>query len=253
MRNSAKNIEIRRERLIEIIKQKQVTNVHDLARLVNVSEMSVRRDCSALQKMGKIKTTFGKIEYRDDEGQSESDQIDAINGKIAQAAVDYISDNQIIFINSSRTAIKVLDYLGDKRINVLTNNLRSVGMKLNNESTLVLSGGEIRPGSHILTGDIALAAFQDVRASVSLVGCGGLDVKNGLTTTNIHEAQINRMIVKNCQKLVVLANYTKINKTTNFTVGSLKDIDVLVTDDYANENAVKRIRNAGVEVIQVPV
>lgn len=253
MRNSIKNIEKRREELLTIIKRDGTTNIHKLADAVQVSEMSVRRDCSILQKMGKIKISFGKIDYYQSHDQQESAQIDHINGEIAQAAVDYIDDNQIIFINSSRTAIRILDYLGDKRVNVLTNNLRATNAKLSRESSLVLSGGELRTGSHILTGDIALNSFRNMRASVSVIGCGGLDIKNGLTTTNIHEAQINRMIVKNCQKLIVLANYTKINKTTNFTVGALRDIDVLVTDAYADATYIQKIRHQGIEVIQAPM
>lgn len=254
MKNSIQNIEKRRADLLKIIKREASTTVHELSEAVGVSEMSIRRDCRVLQKMGKIKVSFGKIEYHDENiDQAGRVQIDQINDKIAQAAVNYIDDNQMIFINSSRTAIKILDHIKDKRINILTNNLRAVDKKINGESNLVLSGGEIRTGSRILTGDIVLESFRNVHASISFIGCAGLDIKHGLTTTNIHEAQINRLIVKNCQRLVVLANYTKINKVTNFNVGSLKDIDVLVTDIYAEDNYVKRIRNVGVEVIQVPV
>ncbi|KRL20019.1 MULTISPECIES: DeoR/GlpR family DNA-binding transcription regulator [Lentilactobacillus] len=254
MKNSIQNIEKRRVYLLKIIKYKVSTTVHELSKTIGVSEMSIRRDCRVLQKMGKIKVSFGKVEYHDKNvDQAERTQIDKINDKIAQAAANYINDNQMIFINSSRTAIKILDHIKDKRINILTNNLRAIDKKINNESNLVLSGGEIRKESRILTGDIALESFRNVHASISFIGCAGLDIKHGLTTTNIHEAQINKVIVKNCQRLIVLANYTKINKVTNFNVGNLKDIDVLVTDIYSNDNYIKRIRNMGIEVIQVPI
>lgn len=80
--------------------------------------------------MGKIKVSFGKVEYHDKNvDQAERTQIDKINDKIAQAAANYINDNQMIFINSSRTAIKILDHIKDKRINILTNNLRAIDKK----------------------------------------------------------------------------------------------------------------------------
>ncbi|WP_172968633.1 DeoR/GlpR family DNA-binding transcription regulator [Companilactobacillus mishanensis] len=249
-----KTINKRRDKLLEIIKNEGVTNVANLAKSVNVSEMSVRRDCQVLEKMGEIKLSFGKIEYLENSSvQEEGNRIDQINSKIAQMAVNYIDDDQMIFINSSKTAIKVLNYIEDRHVNIITNNLRAIGSTLNSESSLILSGGEIRNGADILTGDIALETFRNMRASVSLIGCAGFDVKNGLTTTNIHEAQINRIIINNCQKLIVLANYTKINKTTNFNVGALSDVDLLITDVYADEEYIKQIRNAGVEVIQVSI
>ncbi|WP_461243811.1 DeoR/GlpR family DNA-binding transcription regulator [Secundilactobacillus muriivasis] len=252
MKNSMENIKARREKLLKIIKRREITNVHELAEVLKVSEMSIRRDCRVLDNMGKIKVSFGKVAYLSGDT-DETTQIDAINGKIAEAAMSYIDDNQMIFINSSRTAIKSLDYLEDRRVDVLTNNLRAIDKEINNESSIILSGGELRTGSHILTGDIAQESFRSVRASISLIGCGGLDIENGLTTTNLHEAQINRIIVTNCEKLIVLANYTKINKTTNFTVGKLTDIDVLITDEYADEDYIKQIRELGVRVVQVPV
>lgn len=254
MKNSIKNIQKRREQLLNIIKTKQITTIHELSTEVDVSEMSVRRDCHVLQEMGKIVMSFGKISYCNTEvDNSENTQIDLINNHIAQAAVSYIDNDQMIFINSSRTAIRILDYLNNKTVNVITNNLLSVNNKLNSASSLVLSGGEIRNNSHILTGDIALENFRNIRASISLIGCAGLDVNNGLTTTNIHEAQINRVIVKNCEKLIVLANYTKINKTTNFKIGSIENIDVLITDIFADETCIDEIKNMGIKVIQVSV
>lgn len=246
------NIKARREKLLKIVKRKETTNVHELAEVLNVSEMSIRRDCRVLDSMGKIKVSFGKVSYINKDT-DQTTQIDVINGKIAEAAMSYIDDNQMIFINSSRTAIKSLEYLEDRRVDILTNNLRAIDKEVNNESSIILSGGELRNGSHILTGDITQESFRSVRASISLIGCGGLNIENGLTTTNLHEAEINRIIVTNCEKLIVLANYTKINKTTNFTVGKLTDIDVLITDEYADEDYVKRIRELGIRVVQVPV
>lgn len=252
MKNSLANIKDRRNQMLKIIENKNVTNVHELANELGVSEMSIRRDCRVLEEMGSIKVSFGKIEYSNAlDDKNKDKQIDLINGEIAKSASGFIKDDQMIFINSSRTAIKLLDYVSDRHINVLTNNLRSIDKTLNAESSLILSGGEIRNGSKILTGDIALESFRKIRASISVIGCGGVDIENGLTTTNIHEAQINRIIINNCERLIVVANYTKINKMTNFTVGSLKDIDVLITDVYADPDYIKEIRNAGVQVIQV--
>lgn len=254
MKNSLLNIENRRKRLLQIIKEKGTTNIHELAHEMDVSEMSIRRDCKALEQMGTVKISFGKIEYSDsNDGHDKNQQIELINSKIAKVASGYIENDQMIFINSSSTAIKLLDYLNEKRVNVLTNNLRAIEKVLSSESSLLLSGGELRNGAKILTGDIAQESFQNIRASVSAIGCGGLSINGGLTTNNIHEAQINRIIVQNCEKLIVLANYTKINKTANFTVGSLKDIDLLITDVYADQEYIKKIRHAGVEVIQAAV
>jgi DeoR/GlpR family transcriptional regulator of sugar metabolism len=253
MKNSMKNIKDRQQKLIKIVQHHKETTVHDLAEELAVSEMTIRRDCETLSTMGKLKLSFGKISYID-ENDSEvlQKQISLINERIAAAAADYIQDGQTIFINSSRTAIKILNYL-QKRVNVITNNLMVTQAKLDSQLFVILSGGEVKSGLHSLTGDDALEAFRKVRASISVIGCSGLDIKGGLTTTHIREGQINRTMINNCNRLVVLANYTKLNKIANFTVGSIDDIDTLVTDEFADENIVKQLRARGIEVIQVPI
>ncbi|MBD5806482.1 DeoR/GlpR family DNA-binding transcription regulator [Limosilactobacillus walteri] len=254
MKNSMKNIKDRHKKLIEIIQEMQETTVHDLAEKLTVSEMTIRRDCETLSNMGKLRLSFGKVSYiNENDTEVLQKQISLINEKIATAAADYVQDGQTIFINSSQTAIKLLNHLNHKRVNVITNNLLVTQTKIDSQQFVMLSGGEVKSGLHSLTGDNALDAFRRVRASISVIGCSGFDIKNGLTTTNIREGEINRTIIKNCNQLVVLANYTKLNKTANFTVGTIDDIDTLVTDEFADENIVKQLRARGIEVIQVPI
>lgn len=253
MKNSMKNIKERQKNLLKFVQSKKETTVHDLANEFGVSEMTIRRDCDTLSAMGKINVTFGKISYVDqNNSEALQKQISLINDRIAAAAADYIQEGQTVFINSSRTAIKIVKYL-HKRVNVITNNLLVTQSNFDNRLFVILSGGEVASGFHSLTGDEAAEAFKRVRASISVIGCSGLDMKSGITTTHIREGQINRAIIDNCDRLVILANYTKLNKVANFTVGSLDDIDTLVTDEFADENIVKQLRARGIEVIQVPI
>ena len=63
MKNSMKNIKDRHKKLIEIIQEMQETTVHDLAEKLTVSEMTIRRDCETLSNMGKLRLSFGKVSY----------------------------------------------------------------------------------------------------------------------------------------------------------------------------------------------
>lgn len=254
MKNSMKNIKVRQKKLMDILQQVNEIDIHELAKKLLVSEMTIRRDCETLSSMGKLRLSSGKVKYINSSDNSEvlQKQISLINEKIATAAADYIQNGQTIFINSSRTAIKILNYL-HKRINIITNNLMVTQTNLDSQLFVILSGGEVKNGLHSLTGDEALEAFKKVRASISVIGCSGIDMDGGLTTTHIREGQINRTIIKNCEQLIVLANYTKLNRIANFTVGDISDIDVLITDEFADENIIKQLRARNIEVIQVPI
>ena len=199
MKSSNQAIKKRRTALTDYLKGKQTATISELSQQFNVSEMTIRRDCEILAKMGLLERSFGKIVYVEqtvDKIGSE-DPLDKLKDKLAKEASNLISDGQIIFINSSNTAVKVLEYLADKNITVLTNNLHALGYKKNSKTSIFLSGGEVNFAKEVMIGDIAFNSFNSMRSNVTLVGCNGLNDQTGISTSQINEARINRKIIQN--------------------------------------------------------
>ena len=162
MKSSNQAIKKRRTALTDYLKGKQTATISELSQQFNVSEMTIRRDCEILAKMGLLERSFGKIVYVEqtvDKIGSE-DPLDKLKDKLAKEASNLISDGQIIFINSSNTAVKVLEYLADKNITVLTNNLHALGYKKNSKTSIFLSGGEVNFAKEVMIGDIAFNSFN---------------------------------------------------------------------------------------------
>lgn len=255
MKNSNDTIEKRRKQLIEILKETNETTIADLSKQLDVSEMTIRRDCAILSSMGLIEQTFGKVAILPDttDTNNETTALCKIHNKLAQKVANFISNGQIIFINTSSTAIRTLKFLTNKNFIVLTNNLKALDYSYNPESTLLLAGGEVRTTKKALVGDLAFNAFHTMRADVGIIGCTGLDLEMGISTSQIHEARINREIIKNSSKLILVADYRKIGNPSNFSVGKFGDIDLLITDPFANQGTLQLISKQGVEVVQVPI
>ena len=79
-----------------------------------------------------------------------------------------------------------------------------------------------------------------MRSNVTLVGCNGLNDQTGISTSQINEARINRKIIQNSGQVIVLADYTKLGKSSNFTVGSIDDVDILITDSFADPKLIAK-------------
>lgn len=251
MKSSNQVIKKRRAALTDYLKEKQTATISELSQKFDVSEMTIRRDCEILAKMGLLERSFGKIVYVEqavDKIGSE-DPLD----KLAKEASNLISDGQIIFINSSNTAVKVLEYLTDKNITVLTNNLHALDYKKNSKTNVVLSGGEVNFTKEVMIGDIAFNSFNSMRSNVTLIGCNGLNDQTRILTSQINETRINRKIIQNSGQVVVLADHTKLGKISNFTVGSIDDVDVLITDSFADPKLIAKFEKNGIQVIQVPI
>lgn len=254
MKSSNQIIKQRRDELTTYLKKSQVATIKELSDYLGVSEMTIRRDCEILAKMGILERSFGKISYlKQADEQSKTDPLNKIKGKIAKEASNYIDNGQVIFINSSNTAAKTLEYLTEKSITVVTNNLQALKYQKNARSNVLLTGGEVNYQKEVLIGDIAFNSFNSMRSNVTLIGCNGLDVQTGISTSQLNEARINRKIIENAGKVIVLADYTKIGKVSNFTVGSIADVDLLITDSFADPKMLEKFENHGVQVIQVPI
>lgn len=254
MKRSHEEVADRRKLLISILQELEVSNVKTLSRKLNVSEMTVRRDCSVLSEMGQIRQSFGKVELLplDDSQLVASEPIEHIKKCLAKEAASYVDDRDTVFINTSSTAVQALAYLKDKAISLLTNNTTVIGMEHNPKSAIILSGGEIRYPKQALSGDIAMESFSAARSDISIIGCSGLALSTGISTSVMHEARINSKIIENSGKLVVVADYRKIGKSSNFTIGEISDIDTLITDTFADQACLAAIEKQGVRVIQVP-
>lgn len=253
MKNSLETINQRRNQIIDVLQKKGQLSIPELSKLTNVSEMTIRRDCKELIKMGEVNQDRGLISIV--ERNPKNSQIDPhghIKDKLAEAAAGFVEDNYFISINSSSTAMKVINYIKNKNIVIHTNNANVVNLNRNDNCSIVLSGGELT-SDNILVGNETINSFNAARANLAIIGCAGVNVENGISTPVFREADVNRSIIRHCQKLILAADYSKIGPVSNFTIGDVSDIDILITDNFADKAVLDRLQNHGVEVIQIPI
>ena len=72
-------------------------------------------------------------------------------------------------------------------------------------------------------------------AQYCFTSCNGIDLVNGLTFSTDLDITLIRACRKNCNKLVVLADHTKFGMTYYFKTLSIKEIDIIITDQEPEE------------------
>ncbi|EOL46574.1 DeoR/GlpR family DNA-binding transcription regulator [Enterococcus caccae] len=255
MKSSHKTIKARRDKILELLKTENTLPVKEVSRELAVSEITVRRDLIALEKMGLVQRAHGKAQIVQEIGTEDyNEEIEVLKNTIAKKAAEFVKDGNTLFINTGSTALSSLKNLEDKRVTIVTNNVKVANLDHNPNSTVILSGGEIRFPKEALVGDIAIDSFSKMSSDISIIGCSGLSIENGITTPVLHEAKINSLIIERTNGLViVVADYRKIGFSSNFTSGTIKDINYLITDTFASPEVIREIEKQGVQVIQVEV
>lgn len=251
LKNSIDNIEQRRKEILEVLEEgKQMTTL-ELSEVLNVSLSTIRRDLNILEEKNDIIRKYGYCLFNYD-NQSNFDESGPVRIKqqIARIASTHVSDYDTLFINSSSTALAILNYLTEKHVTVVTNNLKVVSAVHKTNYNYILTGGELRVPKEVLVGDIATRTLTDMNADVCIIGCSGVSIENGVTTKILNESKINELMINKTLKCKILvADHRKIGLTSKFKIADIASFDYLITDSFCPPTMVKEITQLGVKVV----
>lgn len=256
MKNSKANVEARQKNILQYVRKAGEVNSYDLVDEFKISIMTVRRDLEELEQKHLLKRTHGgacTLDYVKG-SKSLSKNIRMCRDLISRYASSLIKDNDRIFINGSRTALKMLEYVGNKNVTVYTNNGLAFGRKFPENVSIHMTGGELR--NHILVGDATMRNILDVTANKTFIGCWAV-YDDGAFLYNIpNEIGINEaMISRTTEDLYILADYSKLQRHDNLesSYGScIYDRKVtLITDNQADTEIIEKLRASGIEIIIV--
>ena len=259
MKNSRDIIDLRHKKILQLLQKVQTANVTDLAHRFQVTTATIRRDLEILEEQGSIKRYFGGAQYIlppnvDVHYQTEKGNPTPAKLAIAKKAASMISPGDIVFLNSSSTALFILDYAPDVHASVITNNARAIHCKYPESIDLMLTGGEVYGNKQSLVGEFAISSTKKVTASKCFLGASGVSSLGGVTSSIVQEVAVNQSMIAQCSgPKIVVADSSKIGTRQNFLSYGLDQITHLITDSGADPRELERINNCGVEIITVEI
>lgn len=254
MKKSYLIVENRRKQILRELKKQKTVHVLALAKQMDVSPLTIRRDLDYFEQMDLIERFYGGATLKSKDTANDSLYTDSSTQKhaIAKRAAQLVEDKDTIFVNTSSTALLMLDYITANRVTVITNNGKAIFCNTKNDMIVVLTGGELRSPKEAMVGDFAINNLSKVMATKSFIGCGGITAEDGITTSILAEASVNAIMLERVSGgRYILADHTKIGKVHSFVSAPIDKIDYLITDTEANEKVLMSLRNKNVKTIQV--
>ena len=252
MKRDRQSVNLRHAEMLSYIREHRQAGVEELAAAFGVSSMTVRRDLQMLEDRGQISRTHGgaTADVRPAAGAAK-DEVALYRRLIACYAASLVSSGDRIFINGSRTALGLLEYVGDKTVHVFSNNGAAVEQKYPPGVEITLSGGSLRGQNHIMTGDCTLRNLLMEQADLAFLGCSGISPGGEILCGIPTELGINDTMISHAARYYILADYTKIGKTGTFASFSLEKSGCVITDERANPQVLAQLRAIGMAVVQV--
>lgn len=230
--------------------------VEALARDLDVSVATIRRDLTILEEDGSVRRTHGGATVTAPRGADQAfalrEQID-LDAKrfIARTAFELIEPDQTLFMNDGSTVLALARELvaSDMSLTVATPGVNIATMLSENPRiNAYLAGGLVRHRTLGTAGDFVEQMLSAINADTAFLAAEGFSASEGLTYSYEADATIARIMNNRAAKTVVLATARKLGQRDRMTAIPASRVDVLITD-CRDENTVGAIRDLGVSVI----
>ncbi|MFF3639922.1 DeoR/GlpR family DNA-binding transcription regulator [Streptomyces sp. NPDC002564] len=228
----------RRQLILEMVRANGAVSLRELARVVQTSEVTVRRDVRALEAEGLLDRRHGGAVLpggftRESGFPQKSHLATAEKTAIADLAAGLVEEGEAIVVGAGTTTQELARRLARvPGLTVVTNSLLvAQALAHANRVEVVMTGGTLRGSNYALVGSGAEQSLQGLRVSRAFLSGSGLTAERGLSTSNMLSASVDRALVQAAAEVVVLADHTKLGTDTMFQTVPTDVITRLVTDE----------------------
>ncbi len=246
----------RQQAILDFLKEHHAAGVNQLSRMLFVSETSIRRDLTRLEKAGLVQKTYGGAILVQGEN-----EVLALNARleankeakilIARKAAGMVTNGSVVFLDSSSTALCMVPYLGKlQSLSVITNGARlAVAFADYPHVRVYCSGGLLAAHIYSFNGAIAQQALRTMQADMSFVSVKALDPQMGAFCVSEEEAQIRRIMLDNSRRRVLLCSAKKLGNVSTFRLCGLDEIECVATDKAPEGSLREAFEAKGVRVL----
>ncbi len=248
----------RRIYILDILKEKKTVDLIDMAEKFNVSAMTIRRDFKILEEQGTITIIHGGAVLNDGLAIEQSyyvkqEQMVREKQKIGLAAAKAVNPGDAVFIDCGTTPKEVaVGLLNVKDIIIFTNSILAANiLSQSSNNKLIMVPGVFRQKSMGFIGPMAIDFISRIRLDCVFLGVEGIELKLGISTPDIDDALTKKALVEVSKKRIVVADSTKIGKSTLISIAPLEQINTIVTCDSIPTKYAEDLRKTGVDLLLV--
>jgi len=247
--------EERRRKILEILERDGRVLVRELAGRFRTSHVTIRNDLEVLHGRGQLHRTHGGALPLDagaliDPSLREKEKLhDEEKQRIGKAAAGLIKEGQSVVLDSGTTATAAARALREYRqLTVITNAVNIAAELAGTSIEVILTGGILRAKSFSLVGPLAEDTLRRLSADILLLAVDGFDVHFGLTTPNLLEARVNRVMMEIARRTIVICDSSKFGRRSLSIVAPPSAVHQVITDGGLAKSDLRTLRQAGIEV-----
>ncbi len=249
----------RQEKILIWIAQHRGGSVKDLAQVLGVSEMTIRRDVQALEQDDFLEQKRGIIDIKNSATElsfSVKRRLNQLEKEhIARMALGMVEPGMTIGLSAGTTTWAIAHGIRGFLDLTFVSNSTNIALELQRQgwSQIILTGGNFRTPSDALVGPFAEYTARHLHTDLLFLGVHGLDIHEGMSTPNIQEAAIDQVFIQHTERVIVVMDPTKWGVKALAHIAGLDAIDTIITcDSPLTRVYAPQAREQGVNVILPP-
>ncbi len=229
--------------------------VKELGPRFETSQVTIRKDLEILHSRGLVYRTHGgalpiPTGALLDPSLREKEKLHRKEKQlIGAAAARLVREGESIVLDSGTTTTALARNLRDFRhLTVITNAVNIAAELAGTAIEVILTGGTLRENSFSLVGPLAEETLHRLSADICFLGVDGFDVHFGLTTPNLLEASVNRVMMEIAKRVVAVCDSSKFGRRSLSLIAPTSSMQQAVTDTRISKSDLKALADAGIEV-----
>lgn len=250
--------EERRRAIIELVNREGRVLVADLSKQFQTSQVTIRKDLEVLHEQGHLHRSHGgalpsQEGALEDPTLREKEQLHRKEKlRIAAAAARIVKEGQVVILDSGTTTTAIARALrGFRNLTIITNAVNIAAELSGTTLDVILTGGTLRKNSFSLVGPIAEETLHHLNADLLFLGVDGFDVNYGLSTPNLLESKVNRVMVEVARRRIAVCDSSKFGRRSLSLIAPTSTLHEVITDHGAPKADVTALKKSGIEVTLV--
>lgn len=241
-----------------VLKERRRVTIEGLAKDLEVSTMTIRRDLRRLADEDIVTLVHGGAVYN--EGGAylpaltvREKTMRREKSAIAEYCAQQIPEGSAVYLDNGSTTVEIADALrGKQNIAVLSHSLPVLNILSHAKNIQLISvSGIYEPRAKGFFGDLALRMLRQFRIDIAFLGVTAVDAEDGVMSAVFYEQALKQVLVERAKKKILAIDHTKIGGSSFLKVCDLHEIDGIVTDKFADATFIAKAKRMGIEVAQV--
>ncbi|MBU8901914.1 MAG: DeoR/GlpR family DNA-binding transcription regulator [Victivallales bacterium] len=249
---------IRQDKIVKYLAENDFLTVEKAMELFPASPATIRRDFTYLADNNIVTKVHGGIKKLDFDHDTlpyaiRENRYSSEKATLAKKAVELISPEDVIFIDGGSTTAQMGYFLQNIDLRIISNSLKLANIieerhPFNSALEFYMTGGFLYRKSGILLGPKTKESLSKYHANIAFISAAGIDI-NGISNTNELVVETERAMIENADKVVVIADASKLGQSAMCKVCQLNDIDILISTVIEDDDFKKQLELNKVDLI----